>query len=352
MILQIHRCTSAYGEVRVGGDKSITHRALLTGAIAEGISVLRGYSQCSDCRTTLNLIKSLGIKVENNDGKKLNIYGKGLYGLKEPEGQLNCENSGTTMRLSAGILSGSRFSSILTGDNSLNKRPMDRVIIPLQRMGANIEGRYKNRFPPLRIQGTNLKGIDYTLPVASAQVKSAILLAGLYTKGVIVKEPYPTRDHTERMLKLFGVGITKFGKRIMLKKTDLELKKHDITIPGDISSAAYLLVLGSCLDGEIVVKNVGVNPTRTGILDVLKLMGADIKIEGHSAIVKGVKKLHGAKVMASDLRASAALVLGGLAAEGITEVSRIYHLDRGYERFEEKLQKLGGKIKREKEEKK
>ena len=272
------KCTSPKGEVKVSGDKSITHRGFIVGAIAQGTSVLRGYSRCQDCVATLKTLQKLGMSIEESKST-VSIQGRGLDGLAEPGDVLDCGNSGTTMRLLAGLLSGQDFLSVLTGDGSLRKRPMDRIIQPLSQMGAEIRARGGDRFAPLSIKGSQLKSIDYTLPVASAQVKSAILLAGLYADGeTIVEEPKTTRDHTERMLALFGAKIEKAGKRIVLREKD-KLEAKELIIPGDISSAAYFIVLGSLAhDSEILLKDVGVNPTRTGILDVLEMMGADISV--------------------------------------------------------------------------
>ena len=275
----MRKCTSPKGEVRVSGDKSITHRGFIISAIARGRSVLHGYSRCQDCAATLKTLQKLGISIEESEST-VSIQGRGLGGLAESDDVLDCGNSGTTMRLLAGLLSGQDFLSVLTGDDSLRKRPMGRIIQPLSQMGADIRARGGGRFAPLSIEGGKLKPIDYTLPVASAQVKSAILLAGLYAGGeTIVEEPYPTRDHTERMLALFGAKIEKAGMRTVLRGEDSNLEAKELVVPGDLSSAAYFIVLGSLAhDSEILLKDVGVNPTRTGILDVLKLMGVDVSV--------------------------------------------------------------------------
>ncbi len=277
MRLVLRKCISPRGEVKVSGDKSITHRGFIIGAVARGRSVLRGYSRCQDCVATLKTLRELGIFTEESEST-VSIQGKGLGGLTEPDDVLNCENSGTTMRLLAGLLSGQDFFSVLTGDGSLRRRPMSRIIQPLSQMGAEIRARSGGRFAPLSIQGSTLKSIDYTLPVASAQVKSAILLAGLCADGeTIVEEPYPTRDHTERMLALFGAKIEKAGERTILRGEDSNLEAKELIVPGDLSSAAYFIVLASLArDSEILLKDVGVNPTRTGILDALEMMGAGI----------------------------------------------------------------------------
>ena len=278
MIIELMKCSAPRGEIKVNGDKSITHRGLIIGSIAEGITLLRGYSTSADCMSTLKILKGLGVKIMEFEST-IFIQGKGLCSLTEPEDVLDCENSGTTMRLLAGLLSGQDFFSVLTGDNSLRKRPMDRIIKPLQKMGAEIRAREKDMFAPLSIKGGNLTSINYKLPVASAQVKSAILLAGLYADGeTTIEEQYPTRDHTERMLKLFGSKIEKSGNVITLKEKN-NLIAYKLSIPGDISSASYFITLASISqNGELFLKDIGINSTRTGILEVLEMMGADISI--------------------------------------------------------------------------
>ncbi len=283
MNLRIRNCPMVDAELEIGGDKSITHRALMLGALAEGRTEIKGYSRCRDCRTTMKVLRNLGVSIEEEDDKII-IQGNGRYGFSEPEDLLDCENSGTTMRLLSGILSGQKFYSVLIGDNSLRKRPMDRIIIPLQRMGAQIMARNHNRFPPISIRGGNLKGIRYELPVASAQVKSSILLAGLYTDGVIVKEPSPTRDHTERLLNLFGLRLLEKENEIVLDKPSRELKSQHLIIPGDISSASFFMVMGAIVGPRIRLMNVGLNPTRTGIIDILKKMGLKVVIENRKEV--------------------------------------------------------------------
>jgi 3-phosphoshikimate 1-carboxyvinyltransferase len=277
--LILSESTKVKGEIKVGGDKSITHRALIIGSIAEGITTLKDYSQCEDCMTTLEIMKKLGINILKNKAT-IKIEGKGLHGLTEPLDVLNCKNSGTSMRLLSGLLAGQKFFSVLTGDGSLNKRPMKRIIQPLSLMGADISGRDDNQFAPLAIKGKNLKAINYTTPVASAQIKSSIMLASLYAEGnSSITEPAKSRDHTERMLNLFGARIETPGNQIIIKEKKNLLAKN-ITIPGDISSAAFFLVLASVIkDSKVLIKNVGINPTRTGILEVLQKMGADISLK-------------------------------------------------------------------------
>jgi len=276
----VKRSSGLRGRVRVPGDKSISHRALLLGAIAEGITRVENFLPAADCMATLRCVQALGIEVEQLDKKTLVVHGRGLHGLQEPDDILDCAGSATTMRLLSGILAGQHFYSVLTGNASLRSRPMGRIVQPLRQMGATILGRNDDRLPPLSIRGWRLRGIDYALPVASAQVKSAILLAGLYAEGpTTVHEPGPARDHTERMLKAQGARLKVEGKSITLMPTD-KLRAMDISIPGDFSSAAFLIAAACLVPGsEVVIEGVGVNPTRIGFLDVLRAMGADIVVE-------------------------------------------------------------------------
>lgn len=262
------------------GDKSISHRALLLGAIAEGATRVRNFLPAADCLATWRCIETLGVKVQQFDRTTLVVHGLDLYGLQEPDDVLDCAGSATTMRLLSGILAGQPFHSVLTGNVSLRSRPMARIVQPLRQMGATMWGRNDDRLPPLSIRGGRLQGIDYALPVASAQVKSAILLAGLYAESpTTVHEPAPARDHTERMLRAQGAKLKVQENSITLAPTD-RLKAMDITIPGDISSASFLIA-AACLvpRSEIVIEGVGVNPTRTGFLEVLKTMGSAIVLE-------------------------------------------------------------------------
>ncbi len=261
-------------KLTVPGDKSISHRAVMFGAISEGVTQIDGFLMGDDCLSTIKCFRQLGIEIEINENRVV-VYGKGLYGLRKSANILDVGNSGTTLRLITGLLSAQNFSTEITGDASIQKRPMDRVIIPLSEMGANIEG----KLCPIKIDGSTLKGIDYTLPVASAQVKSAILLASLYAEGqTIITEPAPTRDHTEIMLNYLGANIKKDGNKIISNKIN-QLYAKNIIVPADISSAAYFIVAGLIVpDSEILITNVGFNFTRTGIIDVLEDMGADINI--------------------------------------------------------------------------
>lgn len=265
------------GTVSVPGDKSITHRGIILGSIANGTTSIKNYLDSSDCNNTMACMKSLGVSIDVTENGLLEIKGKGLKGLQAPDNVLQVGNSGTTMRLLAGLLSGQLFNSILDGDFSIRKRPMERIIEPLSLMGAEIKGWQQTDFAPLEIIGSMLQGIEYTLPVASAQVKSALLLAGLYARGeTTIHEPQGTRDHTERMMELMQADLKIDCNGITItQRTDL--KSSFIDIPGDISSAAYFLALASARKGaNIIIKNVGINPTRTGFLNVLEKMGADI----------------------------------------------------------------------------
>lgn len=284
MNLILKRTRSLNGEIRVGSDKSITHRGIILGAIGEGKTVLNCYSRCADCLTTSNNFRKLGIEIKET-GSAISIEGRGLDGLREPYDILDCENSGTTIRLLAGLLAGQKFFSVLTGDSSLRRRPMKRVIEPLTQMGAEIYGRDGSQFAPLVIRGRKLQAIDYKLPVASAQVKSAILLAGLYAEGeTIVEEPGNLRDHTERMLDFFDVKVKRKDQKMAIEGR-CRPKGREIFVPGDISSAAYFIVFASlCPESEILLKGIGVNPTRTGIFDVMKMMGAEISFLNEQAV--------------------------------------------------------------------
>jgi len=275
----LEKISKLRGNIAVPGDKSISHRSLILGSIAQGETRIYNFLNSLDCLRTLGCMQALGGKIELDEDNSVKIKGKGLYGLKEPKDILNVGNSGTTIRLLAGLLSGQDFYSILNGDASIRKRPMKRVVEPLRLMGADIWGRKDGQFAPLSVRGNKLNPLHYTLPVASAQVKTALLLAGLYTTGgTIIKEPLPTRDHTERMLEIMEADI-KISPPEVKVMGGKELKGADIFIPGDISSAAYFIVAASILKGsQITIKQVGVNPTRTGIIEILKKMGAKIDI--------------------------------------------------------------------------
>lgn len=266
------------GKVDIPGDKSISHRAIMFGAIAKGITTITHFLTGADCLSTISCFEKLGIHIER-DETTVKVYGNGFKGLTEPCEILDVGNSGTTTRLLLGILAGCDFHATLIGDESIAKRPMDRVTIPLREMGAKIDGRNDGSYTPISIRGGQTKGITYHSPVASAQVKSAILLAGLQSEGkTTVIEPATSRDHTERMLRAFGVEVEQEHLAVSVQGKQ-ELIATDIFVPGDISSAAFFLVAGAIVpNSKIVLKNVGINPTRTGILDVLKAMGAKLEI--------------------------------------------------------------------------
>lgn len=273
--MQIHPCGPLRGSITVPGDKSISHRAVMLGALASGTTHITGFLMGEDCLSTIDCFRKMGVDIEVTDGEVV-VEGVGLHGLCAPEEALYTGNSGTTTRLLCGILAGQPFTVTVNGDASIQKRPMGRIIKPLREMGASIEGKNDN-FCPLTLYPSELHGIEYRLPVASAQLKSAILLAGLYAEGqTTVVEPTPSRDHTERMFRALGVEVETEGNTITLDPPE-DLHAVDIAVPGDISSAAFFLVAGSIVPGsELTIRNVGVNPTRTGILDVLRDMGADI----------------------------------------------------------------------------
>lgn len=267
------------GEIVVPGDKSVSHRTLMLGAIAEGETRAENFLASRDCQATLDAMAAMGVFIHRPAPTRVVIQGVGLHGLKAPAGDLDLGNSGTSMRLLAGLLAGQVFTSRLTGDASLRRRPMSRVTEPLTQMGARIEAR-PGGLAPLTIHGgSHLHGIRYTLPVASAQVKSCLLLAGLYAQGETeVREPAPTRDHTERMLRAMGAELRQDGRTVTVTG-DARLTGAALQVPGDISSAAFFLVGASILPGsELLLRRVGVNPTRTGVVEILRRMGADIEV--------------------------------------------------------------------------
>ena len=267
------------GEVTVPGDKSISHRAAIFGAIASGTTIIHNFLRAGDTRSTLACLRQLGAQI-SDDGETITIEG----GVLQPQNQtLDCGNSGTTMRLMMGILAGREGRSTLVGDASLSKRPMDRVRIPLEQMGAQISGVGEKNTPPISISGGGLTGIKYSSPVASAQIKSAILLAGLRAEGkTSVLEPSLSRDHTEQMLRGFGVEVRRDDLRVEVSRSDL--KATEVRVPGDVSSAAFFWCAAALRPGwKVRVNGVGLNPTRTGVLDVLKAMGAIVEIENQSA---------------------------------------------------------------------
>lgn len=298
-MVKLKKMNSAVGRVKVPGDKSISHRGVMLGALADGDTVIDGFLTGADCISTIECFRLLGIETELS-GEHVVVHGKGLHGLKKPENILYTGNSGTTTRLLCGILSGQAFESTITGDASIQKRPMKRVRDPLSMMGAKIS----SDFCPLTISPAKLKAIEYNMPVASAQVKTAILLAGLFAEGItVVKECEKSRDHTELMLKSMGADINVSGNTVSISSKN-KLTPIHINVPGDISSAAFFIAAASVMkNSSVIIENVGVNPTRSGILEVARKMGADIRefnrreennepvcdIEVKSSSLKGVR---------------------------------------------------------------
>lgn len=269
---------SVKGSLKVPGDKSISHRAIMLGSIAKGRTAVKGFLDGEDCLRTIEIFRRIGVFIERN-GTDVVIESPGIGNWTTPTEELYAGNSGTTARLMLGILSGSKVMSTLTGDDSLSKRPMKRVTTPLQSMGASVSGDEGGDFLPLTIVGSKLQGIDYNMPVASAQVKSAILFAGLNAEGeTVVRETAVSRDHTERMLKQFGANLLQDGNTVRIQGGQA-LTGTDVTVPGDISSAAFFMVAAAMIEGsEVEFLDVGLNPTRTGIIDVLRQMGAEVEI--------------------------------------------------------------------------
>ncbi|MFX4263675.1 3-phosphoshikimate 1-carboxyvinyltransferase [Pelotomaculum propionicicum] len=279
MDLRIEKARCLRGDISVPGDKSISHRAVMIGALAEGETVVENFLPGEDCLSTIGCFRKLGIEIEGPRGGVVRIAGRGLDGLREPVDILDAGNSGTTMRLSLGILAGQQFFSVITGDDSLRRRPMARVTGPLKKMGASIDGRKGGSCAPLSVRGGCIKAVSHVSPVASAQVKSAMLLAGLFADGqTSVTEPYRSRDHTELMLRYFGAVLGIEDKSVYINGRP-RLTGKKLRVPGDISSAAFLLAAAALLPGsDLTVRGLGVNPTRSGIIEVLQMMGADIKI--------------------------------------------------------------------------
>lgn len=267
------------GEITVPGDKSISHRSIMIGSLAKGMTVVRGFLHGEDNHSTLRAFRAMGIEIKEAEDGVLHIASKGLDGLQEPQDVLDCGNSGTTIRLMSGLLAGQKFFSVVTGDRYLRKRPMKRVVTPLTLMGARIWGRGGGDLAPLAFQGGKLTPIDYTSPISSAQVKSAVLLAGLSCDGVTtVREPHLSRDHSERMLSYFGADLRPFAGGVAVTGRP-HLQGREVVVPGDISSAAFFIVAALIVPGsELLIRNVGVNPTRSGIIDILRAMGGNIEL--------------------------------------------------------------------------
>lgn len=274
----VRRAARLAGELAVPGDKSISHRAVILGSVAEGRSRFANLAPGADVRSTVSCLRACGAAI-TVDGNAATIEGSGLRGLREPEDVLDCGNSGTTIRLLSGLLAGQPFLSVLTGDGSLRRRPMGRVLVPLRQMGATVLGRHHDEMAPLVVRGGDLRGLRYELPVASAQVKSALLLAGLYAKAPVeVREPAPSRDHSERMLRAQGAHLSQTDGWLRLLPPE-RLAPLDLTIPGDTSSAAFWLV-AACLhpDARVTVRDVGLNPGRVGFLEALQAMGGRVEV--------------------------------------------------------------------------
>ena len=327
-----------HGEISVPGDKSIGHRAVIFGSIAHGSSRVSNLSGGEDNQRTVQAFKDLGVKI-SSEGETLHIDGNGWEGLTAPKTTIDCGNSGTTMRLLSGVLAGRPFTTILDGDQSLRRRPMQRVIEPLSRMGADLVGRKGKGLAPLEINGGNLKGIEYSMPIASAQVKSAILLAGLQAEGVtIIEEPQNSRNHTELMIKGFGGEVGLDGRHVSVQGGQI-LHGKDVRIPGDISSAAFFLVAAALIPASrIVVRRVGVNPTRDGVIEILRRMGAEIEllnatietgepvadVKVTSRRLKGVEI--GAELVARTIDEYPILAIAAALAEGDTVISGVKEL--------------------------
>jgi len=302
------------GDIIVPGDKSVSHRSIMFGSLAEGTTHIKGFLPGQDCLATMNTFKAMGIKIEGPDSEQnVTVYGKGLHGLTPPKELLDIGNSGTSIRLLSGILAGQTFSSSMAGDSSLNKRPMNRVVNPLKLMGANISAS-DDGTPPVncqgRVDGQLLTAIDYDLPMASAQVKSCVLLAGMYADGITtVTEPGITRDHTERMLTAFGYPVKVEGNKISIEGGH-KLTACDIQVPGDISSATFFMVAGLIAkEGELTIRNVGMNPTRVGSINILKQMNGNLNVinermaggEPVADIVVKASKLQGVDILERDV---------------------------------------------------
>ena len=330
--ITIQPAASVRGEITVPGDKSISHRSIMLGAIANGVTTVRGFLRGEDNLSTMHAFRAMGVAIDD-DGETIRITGRGLHGLKEPEDVLDCGNSGTTIRLITGLLSGQSFFSVVTGDQYLRKRPMKRVVEPLTSMGARIAGRGGGTLAPLAITGGGLKGIDYRSPVSSAQIKSSLMLAGLYADGeTTVSEPSLSRDHSERMFALFGASLVRNADGVTVRG-GVELAAQEVTVPGDISSAAFFIVAALITPGsELLIKNVGVNPSRTGVIDILQAMGGDIQLLNQrdvsgepvadllvrSSCLKGIAIAGGVVPRAID--EFPAICIAAARAEGITTV--------------------------------
>ena len=349
------------GEITVPGDKSISHRSIMLGSLAEGTTMVRGFLHGEDNHATLKAFRAMGVTIEELADGVLRIEGKGLDGLSEPGDVIDCGNSGTTIRLMTGLLAGQAFFSVLTGDRYLRKRPMKRVVGPLAAMGASIWGRRGGELAPLAIQGGGLKATAYDSPIASAQVKSALLLAGLYADGVTtVREPHLSRDHSERMLRYFGADVRPFAGGVSLDGRP-RLTGREVQVPGDISSAAFFLVAALITPGsELLIRNVGVNPTRSGIIDILRAMGGKLELLGErevsgepvadilvrSSVLQGIEI--GGEVAPRAIDEFPVISVAASFAEGTTVIRdahelRVKETDR-IAAMTSELSRLGGKV--------
>lgn len=279
-IVELNKIKGLKGEITPPPDKSVSHRAVMFASIAEGHSRVRNSLRAEDPVSTMNAMRTLGVEITEEESGDLVVEGKGLHGLTEPLDVINCGNSGTTVRLISGMLAGNPFFSVLTGDDSLRQRPMARVISPLREMGAVISGRKEDKYLPLSIRGGRLKAMNYTMPTASAQVKSCLVLAGLYADGTtVITEPFKSRDHTERMLGAMGADLKVDGLSVKVGCGG-GLHAIDMTVPSDFSSAAFFMAAALIVpNSDIVIRNVGINPTRTGFLDVIRKMGAVVEMD-------------------------------------------------------------------------
>src|SRR5690349_4631401 len=333
MIFTVQPGGALSGEIRVPGDKSISHRAVMLGALAEGTTTVTGFLNGEDCLCTMKAFQAMGVRIEQVSETSLKVHGAGLEGLKAPARELDLGNSGTSMRLMAGLMSGQKFATTLIGDESLSRRPMQRIIEPLTQMGATIDA--DDGHAPLRIAASKgLKGIRYASPVASAQVKSGVLLAGLYAAGrTEVTEPEASRDHTERMLKAFGVSVEAGPGRAALDGGQ-RLKGTRIEVPADISSATFFMVGAAIARGsDVTLSGVGVNPTRTGIIEILRRMGADLDVGNERALggepvadirvrgrpLRGIAIGH--ELVASAIDEFPAVFVAAACAQGVTEIT-------------------------------
>lgn len=271
---------SLKGTIKVPGDKSVTHRAIILTALAEGVSTVSDYCRGEDCLNTMRAFQSLGVRIEET-AEQLHVHGKGMWGLTEPFGPIDCGNSGTGIRLMTGLLAGQDFFTVLTGDESIRRRPMGRVVKPLRSMGATIAGRKGGELAPLAITGTRLTGMTYSSPVASAQIKSSLLFAALYADGTTtIAEPRLSRDHTERMFAYFGIPLRRDGCTVHIEgRPSVRWSGKTVVVPGDLSAAAFFMVGASIVpESDVTVRAVGMNPTRTGLLEILRHMGAQIDV--------------------------------------------------------------------------